>query len=136
MIGSIDHKADICIFLEPAEIEAIVSSTIEGTLIMAHNVKNQGKFSIVVNDQRQYENGGGIGVESINYHRSSTDFRINVFMGQSFYQMLVLNGAVGTRTRLRDGSKIDISDTSRLEPIERIYMKGLIFYRDNKDKLS
>ncbi|MBM3231851.1 hypothetical protein FJZ21_00535 [Candidatus Pacearchaeota archaeon] len=135
MIGSIDHKADICLFLEPSEIVAMASATLEGVLIMAHNIKSQGTFSITVNNARQYENGGGIGIEDQGYHRNATDFRINVFVGDQFYRLLVSNGGIGTRTRLRDGSKIDISDISKLESTERMYLEDLIFYRDNKDRL-
>lgn len=136
MIGSIDDKADITIFLEPQEITAIASSTIEGVLVMTHNFRNQGTVSVTVNNARQYENGGGIGIDSPGYHKNANNFKVNVFVGDEFYHLLVSNRSVGTRTRLRDGSKIDLLDTSRLDPMDRIHLEDLIFYRNNKDKLS
>ncbi len=136
MIGSIDDKADITIFLEPQEITDIAASTIEGVLIMAHNFRNQGKVSVTVNNASQYENGGGIGIDSPGYPKNATNFRVNVFVGDEFYHLLVSNRKVGTRTRLRDGSKIDLLDISRLDSMDKIHLEDLIFYRDNKDRLA
>ena len=59
MIGSIDHQADIDLYLEAEELRRLENGTIEGVLVKARHPKRQGTISISVNEARKNENGCG-----------------------------------------------------------------------------
>lgn len=135
MIGGIDHQADIDLYLDAGEISRLSHSRIEGVLVKSHLPKRQGTVSISVNDLRKMENGFGIGINDKKYWGIQDGFHIEVFIGSEWYRVLAAKGSVGTRQRMRDGSKIRIYDRSKLDFIESTGVKNLEHYRDNKVSL-
>jgi hypothetical protein len=66
MIGSIDSKPDLEIFLDP-DVDNLPFGPVTGTLIKIKEPKRQGRLEVSVNDLRKYENGFGIGVYNKEY---------------------------------------------------------------------
>ena len=136
MIGSIDEQADIDLYLEKEEVNQPLNKIVEGVLIKIHKPKKQGTISISLNDQRKNQNGFGIGVEDKDYWNKQNNFHIDIFIGSEYYEILKNKGRIGTRQRIRDGSKINVYDLSKFkEGIEQENFDYLKYYRDNKDKL-
>ena len=57
-------------------------------------------------------------------------------MGNECYEELKRRGVIGLRQRMRDGSKINVYDISKLNGLSKIGAEQLEFYRDNREKLS
>ena len=135
MIGGIDHQADIDLYLEAEELERLPNETLEGVLIKIRKPKRQGVISISINDERKMENGFGIGLDDKQYWGVQDNFRVDVFIGSKWYQELLQRRVVGTRQKMKDGSKIYIYNRSMLDGINLRGAKHLEFYRDNKERL-
>ncbi len=135
MIARIDHECDVDIYLKEFEVKDLSEKTIEGILIKNFKPKLQGKIYLSVNDSRSYENGFGIGVCDEKYFGVNDNFEIEFFMGTEFYQDVLGEGVIGMRQRMRDGSKIQIYDCSKIDQIILANVENLEFYRDNRDRL-
>ena len=129
MIGSIDHKADIELFLEAEEVERLKDETIEGVLVKIQKPKMQGTITLCVNS------ADGVKIDDKQYWGVKDGFHLDVFMGAELYQQLRQRGIVGVRQRMRDRSKIHIYDRTRLQGMDAIRAEHLEFYHDNKEKL-
>ena len=136
MIAGIDSQADIELYLEPKELERLANETVEGVLVKTSRPKRQGTINISINDSRKNENGIGIGIDDSRYWGVADDFHVSVFMGSEWYRELMERGVIGTRQRMRDGSKIHIYDRSQLDGIDFSASETLEFYRDNKEELT
>ncbi len=135
MIAGIDHQADITIYLEAEEVKTLGSQRLEGALIKTKLPKRQGTICLSLNDARKNENGFGIGINDKGYWGVQDGFCVEAFMGLEWYRLLLERGKVGLRQRMRDGSKIDVYDMSRLDEIDAMNAENLEFYRDNKERL-
>lgn len=135
MIGGIDHKADIDLYLEADELERLAHGTLEGVLVKIGRPKRQGTVSISVDDARKNEKGCGIGIDDKGYWSVLDGFRVDVFLGSEWYHELRERGVVGIRQGMRDGSKIHVYDRSKISGIDTLGVKNLEFYRDNREKL-
>ncbi len=135
MIGSIDNRSDIELYLDSIELEKLSNETISGVIIKILKPKRQGTISLEINDKRQNENGFGIGINDSKYWGISDGFHLDVFMSSEYYDNLKKRGVVGLRQRMRDGSKINIYDKSRCQSTDIISVENLEFYRDNKNAL-
>ena len=93
-------------------------------------------ISISINEKRKYENGFGIGIYDKRYWGFEDGFHIDIFMGNECYEELKRRGVIGLRQRMRDGSKINVYDISKLNGLSKIGAEQLEFYRDNREKLS
>ncbi len=121
--------------MEAEEVKKLQTETITGVLVKTQKPKRQGTISVIVNDERQNEDGSGIGVDSSKYWKVKDDFHVAVFVGSGWYQQLLERGVVGMRQRMLDGSKITIYDKSKLEFVEAMRAESLEEYRDNKERL-
>jgi len=143
MIAGIDERADLDIYLTAEEVTILSSGTLEGVLVKTKTPKKQGTIAISINNQRNRENGAnGIGLDDSKYwtnnhkYLSITEgFHLAIFLGHEWYDELKKEGKIGTRHSMRDGSKINVYDLSRLDYIDRSNAETLEFYRDNKDQL-
>ena len=135
MIAGIDSKADIELYLKIEELTRLEKEKIEGILIIIERPKKQGTIYISLNDSRAYENGFGIGINDKGYWGVQNDFCVEVFIGTGYYSQLVETGRVGTRHRMRDGSKIHIYNIDKLDRSELRSVENLEYYRDSKDTL-
>jgi hypothetical protein len=137
MIGGVDTKTDISLYIDKDELERLSNQTIEGVLIRVGRPKMQGTVTISINNERNRENGSfGVGLDASRYSGFLDNFHIDVFIGIEWYQELVEKGKFGTRHSLRDGSKIAVYERSVLETIDRFVPENLDFYRDNRDRLT
>jgi len=135
MIASIDHQADITLYLEAEEVKKLGSQRLEGVLVKIQKPKRQGTICLSVNDARKNENGSGIGISDKGYWGVQESFCIEVFMGTGCYKILRERGRIGLRQRMLDGSKVNIYDRSKLGGIDAMGAENLEFYRDNKERL-
>ncbi|MBS3086341.1 hypothetical protein J4422_01430 [Candidatus Pacearchaeota archaeon] len=136
MIAGISNQSDIDLYLESEEITRLEKETLEGVLIKTRRPKRQGTISISINEKRKYENGFGIGIYDKRYWGFEDGFHIDIFMGNECYEELKRRGVIGLRQRMRDGSKINVYDISKLNGLSKIGAEQLEFYRDNREKLS
>ena len=130
MIGGIDSKYDITVFLQAKEIERVSNEVLEGIIIKIEEPEKQWPLFVSVNDKRSYDGGYGIGVQD-NRHSQDSDKKIELFIGNEWYQRLQSAGAVELRHGTH-GSKVCLSDASK--GMEAIAKENLEQYIDNPNK--
>jgi len=133
MIGQIDSQNDITVYLTSYEVMQLEDQTIEGVLIKTQKPKQQGTVLVSINDERSTERGFGIGVVDAGYGFDSVG-KFELFVARVWYEKLRTQGGVGLRYGT-DGSKVDLSDISKLDGSNKDSIERLEFYRDNKDIL-
>ena len=134
MIASVDKQRDFDIYLTHEEVKAIANQVVEGALIRVHKPKQQGRLYICVDDSKRNLNGFGIGVED-NWPWRELEGKVQIFVGNSFYNHLIENKRIGTRYG-HMGSKVHLYDCSNLDGIEEMGIEMLEHYRDNQEKLD
>ncbi len=133
MIAGIEERADIEVYVEAEELVRLNSGNIGGVLIRTYLPKQQGILHLSINDQRQYDDGCGIGIDHTQYWNRQRDFVLSVFMGKNWYKQLCERGVVELRHRMIDGAKIAIYDRSRLSGVGRLGAEELdIYWNMNK----
>lgn len=130
MIGQIGADQDIVVYLTFEEVKKLENQTLEGVLIKHPKIKQQGTVLISVNEKRSNENGFGIGVIDTGYGFDSVG-RFELFMAKAYYEKLRTQGSVGLRYGT-NGSKVDVSDLSKLDWSDKDLAERLEFYRDNR----
>lgn len=135
MIAGIDYQGNIEAFLDKDEIEKLPNGVLEGILIQTDRPKRQGRICISINEARKTENGFGIGLNNERYWGIEDNFELKLFIGTRYYEQLKKTGTVKEKQLMLIASKIIIYDRSRVSSSNIIKIKGLEFYRDNKDGL-
>jgi len=136
MIGAIDYQQDISIYLSPEEIEKLPNNVLEGVIIRTAHPKQQGLGKLSINPSRENENGSGIGINNTPKYFKRNNFEIEIFMGDWAYKYFQKNGVIGLRHKMKDGSKIDIYNTSvKNITLDPFFVKDLEEYRDDRENL-
>ena len=107
-----------------------------GVLVKRDHPKRQGRITISINEKRSTENNsGGIGVDHSGYWGKKDGFEIEMFLSNSWYQMLRERGSIGTRHNMYDGSEVQVHDKSRIDSMGLSSAESYEWYRDERDRL-
>jgi hypothetical protein len=126
MIGGINPKQDIDIFLKNEEIEQLNSQTLEGVIIKIGEPKIQNSLKLTI-DNKKSRLGIGVEEQADNYQ---------VFLSQEYYEILKENGHVGTRYNSL-GDKIDLVEESHAKEMDdfRFELRLLKTYVEHRGEL-
>jgi hypothetical protein len=133
MSGRIDHTGNIFLYLNPDQIKNLETEIIGGTIVETPKIKRQGTYEISMIEKRVLS---GIQTNEDNYWgKRLSDFSIKIYLGEESYENLKENGTAYSR-KATDGSEIFIYDSSKLDFTQEINLEDILFYIENKDKLS
>ncbi len=129
MIATIDSQCDLSLYLENQEIVALHDTKLEGKLLGVRS-KRVGAITLALDEELPLKKGSmGIYIFDDHYFKEYL-FSLDVFMTREFFSYFQDSptGHVGTRQRMRDGSKIDFYTIERLEGMERMQLEFIREY--------
>ncbi len=134
MIAAV-NDLDITVYLDGKEPVQLGSETLQGVLIHWRKPTEQGILSVSVNDELARKNGGhsGVGVDFANWGKEPT--RLELFMCRDAYETFLAKGklGIGYGCSARD---VCLYDLTRADTFAKITAENLMFYRDNRERLS
>lgn len=115
MIAEINPQCDISIYLNENDVQKCDhGQEVTGILVRRPNYKEQGKITIIRNDEKKNLNGFGIGIDDSQYWEKDK-LELAVFVGDYYWQRFIDYGVSGTRQRMLDGSKIDLQQATGID---------------------
>lgn len=133
MIGSIDAKRDIALYITQEELCALPEKTSSGVIIKFHKPKQQGTVELSLDDKLAFRSGYGIGAEARDLKRDTIG-AVQIYLSHELYTKLKEHGSTGSITSLGNGSTVQIYDLSR-RPTQHSHVEQLEWYAQMKDKL-